>query len=418
MTESSATSISETEWHAGPRWQGITRPYHAVDVEKLRGSLHVEHTLARLGAERLWSLLQQEPYTLALGAVTGNQAVQQVSAGLRAVYVSGWQVAADANDAGQVYPDQSLYPAGSVPNSVRRINHALMRADQIHHAEGNDQTQWFAPVVADAESGFGGNLNAFELMKAMIEAGAAAVHFEDQMSSSKKVGRLGGSVLVPVGEAIQKLVAARLAADVLGVPTLVMARTDALSSHLLTSDADPRDHEFLSGKRTTEGFFRVRGGVRLAIARALAYAPFADILWAETSKPDLDEAREFAEAVLSKVPGKLLAYNFAAGFDWRKKFDEDAIARLHFDLAAMGYKFQFVTIAGFHALNLTMFDLARKYRDRGMAAYCQLQEQALESERDHGYEGVKNQRFVASGYFDAVQQVVSSAAKPAADAGE
>jgi len=398
------------EWQSHSRWRGITRPYAASDVVKLRGSLHIEHTLARLGAERLWSLLHDGPAVLALGAMTGTQAVQQVSAGLQAVYVSGWQVAADANDAGNVYPDQSLYPADSVPNLVRRINQALIRADQINHAEGNDGTQWFAPLIADAESGFGGNLNAFELMKAMIEAGAGCVHFEDQLSSIKKVGRMGGNVLVPVAEAIQKLVAARLAADVMGVPSLIMARTDALSSHLLTSDIDPRDREFLTSKRTAEGFIRVRGGVKLAIARALAFAPYADMIWAETTKPDLAEAKEFAEGVLAKYPGKLLAYNYAPAYTWRKEFDDARLAQLHTELAAMGYKFQFITVAGFHAMNHATFDLARSYKEKGVAAYCHLQDQELASESEHGYPGVKQQRLVGTGYFDAVQQVITSGA--------
>ncbi len=400
----------EAEWRSNPRWEGVLRPYQASDVEKLRGSLHVEHTIALLGAQRLWNLLRDDSYVLALGAVTGNQAIQQVSAGLRAIYVSGWQVAADANDAGEVYPDQSLYPANSVPHLVRHINQALTRFDQIHHAEGDDRTHWFAPVVADAEAGFGGNLNAFELMKAMIEAGAACVHFEDQQSSIKKLGRLGGNVLVPVQEAIGKLIAARLAADVMGVPTLVMARTDAGSSYLLTSNVDPRDGEFVTAKRTSEGFFRVRGGVKMAIARAIAYAPYADILWCETVKPDLAEAREFAEAVLAKFPRKLLAYNYPPSFNWRKDFDDAAIARLHLELAAMGYKFQFITLGGFRALNASMFELARGFHEDGLSAYCRLQDQELANERDHGYGAVKNQRFVGSGYFDAVQQVVTAAA--------
>ena len=358
-------------WKTSPRWHGITRPYTAQDVERLRGSLHIEHTLARLGAERLWDLLHDdaESFVPALGAMTGNQAVQQIKAGLKAIYVSGWQVAADANNAGQMYPDQSLYPADSVPNVVRRINQALTRADQIHHAEGQNDVSWFAPLVADAEAGFGGNLNAFELMKAMIEAGAACVHFEDQLSSAKKCGHLGGKVLVPTTEAIQKLVAARLAADVMGVPTLIMARTDADSAHLITSDIDPRDREFLTGERTAEGFYRIRGGLKSAIARALAYAPYCDILWCETSKPDLKEAREFADAVHSVFPGKLLAYNCSPSFNWKKNLDDATIASFQQQLAAMGYKFQFVTLAGFHALNLSMFELARGYKRAGMTAY-------------------------------------------------
>jgi isocitrate lyase len=403
----------EAEWSSNPRWEGVTRPYKAADVEKLRGSVRIEHTLARLGAERLWKLLHEEQPVLALGAVTGNQAVQQVKAGLQAVYVSGWQVAADANNAGQVYPDQSLYPADSVPRLVRSINQALVRADQIHHAEGDSATHWFAPLIADAEAGFGGNLNAFELMKSMIEAGAACVHFEDQVSSLKKVGRLGGNVLAPANDAIQKLVAARLASDVLGIPTLLMARTDAISSYLLTSDIDPRDREFLTTKRTSEGFIRVRGGVKMAIARALAYAPYADILWTETTKFDLAEAKEFAEGVLAQFPDKLLAYNFAPSFNWKKELDEATLSSLHRELAAMGYKFQFITIAGFHALNMSMFDLARNYKETGVAAYSRLQDEELRSEEHNGYEGAKHQRFVGTGYFDAVQQIVTSVAPPA-----
>ena len=410
MTDSGNVSKLETEWRSNPRWEGITRPYSPADVEKLRGSVPIEHTIARLGAERLWNLLHSEPYVLALGAVTGNQAIEQVSAGLQAIYVSGWQVAADASDAGQMYPDQSLYPADSVPNLVRRINQALLRADQIQHAEGNSGTCWFAPLVADAEAGFGGNLNAFELMKAMIEAGAAGVHFEDQLSTIKKLGRMGGNVLAPTVEAVQKLLAARLAADVMGVPTLIMARTDAAGSFLLTSDVDPRDREFLTGKRTSEGFFRIRGGVKLAVARAIAYAPYADMIWCETTKPELAEAKEFAEGVLAKYPGKMLAYNYSPSFHWRKNLDDAAIARFHLELAAMGYKFQFITLAGFQALNLTMFDLARGYKESGMTAYCRLQDEAFASEAEHGYQAVKHQRFVGAGYFDAVQQIVTSAA--------
>src|ERR1700704_3480079 len=347
------------QWNSDARWEGVERPYSSEDVVKLRGSIQVEHTLARLGAERLWWLLNHEFYVPALGALTGNQAVQQVKAGLKAIYLSGWQVAADANDAGQMYPDQSLYPADSVPNLVRRINQALTRADQIHHAEGKNGVEWFAPLVADAEAGFGGNLNAFELMKAMIEAGAACVHFEDQLSSAKKCGHLGGKVLVPTAEAIQKLVAARLAADCLGVPTLIMARTDANSAYLLTSDTDPRDHEFLSGNRTTEGFFCIRGGLDSALARGISYAPYADLIWCETSEPNLEEARRFAEAIHEKYPKKMLAYNCSPSFNWKKKLDDATIARFQTELATMGYKFQFITLAGFHSLNLSMFDLAR-----------------------------------------------------------
>ena len=389
------------------RWAGITRPYTTEDVERLRGTVQVEHTLARLGAERLWQLLHSESYVNALGAMTGNQAVQQVKAGLPAIYVSGWQVAADANDAGQMYPDQSLYPADSVPNLCRRINQALTRADQIHHSEGKNGVYWFAPLIADAEAGFGGTLNAFELMKAMIEAGAACVHFEDQLSSAKKCGHLGGKVLVPTVEAIQKLIAARLAADVMDVPTLIMARTDADSAHLLTSDIDPRDHEFLTGERTAEGFFRIKGGLKSAIARAVAYAPYADLLWCETSKPDLQEAREFAEGVHKHFPGKMLAYNCSPSFNWKKNIDDATIAKFQRELGAMGYKFQFITLAGFHALNLSMFELARGYKLTGMTAYSRLQEKEFARETQYGYEAVKHQRFVGTGYFDAVTQVIA-----------
>ncbi|MGA8342863.1 MAG: isocitrate lyase [Candidatus Sulfotelmatobacter sp.] len=404
-----AQAAMNQDWASNPRWKGVERPYTAGDVLRLRGSIHIEHTLARIGAERLWELLQTDPYINALGAMSGNQAVQQVQAGLKAIYVSGWQVAADANNAGTMYPDQSLYPADSVPNLCRRINNALQRADQVHHAEGKvapGQT-WFAPLVADAEAGFGGTLNAFELMKGMIEAGAACVHFEDQLSSAKKCGHLGGKVLVPTTEAIQKLVAARLAADVMGVPTLIMARTDADSADLLTSDIDPRDREFCTGERTSEGFFRIRGGIESAIARGLAYAPYADLIWCETSHPDMDEARRFAEAIHAKYPGKMLAYNCSPSFNWRKNLDESAIARFQPELARMGYKFQFVTLAGFHALNLSMFELARGYKLAGMTAYSRLQEKEFSRETQYGYEAVKHQRFVGTGYFDQVQQVIS-----------
>src|SRR5437763_265530 len=374
MAKNGKASKQEFNGAANPRWAGVTRPYTAEDIERLRGSLRIEYTLARNGAERLWELLHGQSYLPALGAMTGNQAIQQVKAGLQAIYVSGWQVAADANDAGQMYPDQSLYPADSVPNVVRRINQALTRADQIHHAEGKNGIYWFAPLIADAEAGFGGNLNAFELMKAMIEAGAACVHFEDQLSSAKKCGHLGGKVLVSTGEAIQKLVAARLAADVMGVPTLIMARTDANSAHLLTSDVDERDREFLTGERTSEGFYCIRGGLDSAIARAIAYAPYADLIWCETSEPNLEEARRFADAVHEKFPGKMLAYNCSPSFNWKKKLDEATIARFQRELAGMGYKFQFVTLAGFHSLNLSMFDLAQGYKGTGMQAYSQLQQ--------------------------------------------
>ena len=398
----------ENQWRSNPRWRGITRPYKAEAVFRLRGTVQVEHTLARLGAERLWNLLHSDSYVAALGAMTGNQAIQQVEAGLQAIYISGWQVAADANLSGEMYPDQSLYPADSVPNLVRKINQALTRADQIHHAEGKNGKYWFAPMVADAEAGFGGNLNAFELMKGMIEAGAACVHFEDQLSSAKKCGHLGGKVLVSTTEAIQKLVAARLAADVLGVPTLVMARTDADSANLLTTDTDPRDRSFCTGQRSAEGFFYVHSGIKAAIARGLAYAPYADLLWCETSKPNLEEAREFAKGIHAKFPGKLLAYNCSPSFNWRKHLSDADIARFQRELGAMGYNFQFITLAGFHALNHSMFDLARQYKTHGMTAYSQLQDAEFESERVHHYSAVKHQRFVGTGYFDAVQNVISS----------
>jgi isocitrate lyase len=395
------------QWKFDSRWKGIERPYTPQDVERLRGSMHIEHTLARLGAERLWTLLRQEPYINSLGAMTGNQAVQQVQAGLKAIYMSGWQVAADANNAGQMYPDQSLYPADSVPNVVRKVNNALLRADQIHHMDNRKGTYWMAPIIADAEAGFGGTLNAFELMKAMIEAGAACVHFEDQLSSAKKCGHLGGKVLVPTSEAIQKLVAARLAADVMDVPTLIMARTDADSAHLLTSDIDPRDRAFLTGERTTEGFFCIRGGIDSAIARGLAYAPYAELIWCETSRPDLNDARRFADAIHSQFPGKMLAYNCSPSFNWKKNLDDATIADFQKELAKMGYKFQFVTLAGFHALNLSMFELARAYKVSGMAAYSRLQEKEFSREFSHGYDAVKHQRFVGTGYFDAVTQVIA-----------
>jgi isocitrate lyase len=394
-------------WRSDPRWRGIERPYQYQDVLRLRGSIHVEHTLARLGAERLWNLLQTESYVPALGASTGKQAMEMVQAGLKAIYASGWQVAADANTAGEVYPDQSLYPADSCPNLVRRINHAFQRADQIDWAEGRSDTRWFAPIVADAEAGFGGPLNAFELMKAMIEAGAAGVHFEDQLSSAKKCGHLGGKVVVPTREFVEKLVAARLAADVMGVPTLLMARTDANGARLLLSDADPRDREFIQGGRTVEGFFEYRGGLDAAIARGLAYAPYVDMIWCETATPDLDEARRFAEAIHAQFPGKMLAYNCSPSFNWRKHLDAATIARFQTELGAMGYKFQFVTLAGFHSLNLSMFELARGYSKDGMTAYCRLQESEFQCEKQAGYRAVKHQRFVGTGYFDQVAQTVA-----------
>jgi isocitrate lyase len=391
---------------ATERWQDIERPYTSEDVERLRGRFHVEHTIARLGAERLWKLLHAEPFVPALGAITGAQAVQMVRAGLKAIYLSGWQVAADGNLAGHTYPDQSLYPVTSAPALVRRLNNALLRADQIDAAEGKNGTYWLAPIVADAEAGFGGPLNAFELMKAMIEAGVAGVHFEDQLSSEKKCGHLGGKVLVPTGHFIRTLAAARLAADVLDVPTVLVARTDALSAKLLTSDVDERDAEFLTGERTPEGFFRVRDGIDAAIARGLAYAPYADLLWFETSTPDLDEAAAFAEAVHAHHPGKLLAYNCSPSFNWKKHLDDEQIAGFQDKLAGMGYRFQFVTLAGFHAVCASMFDLARGYAEDGMSAYVRLQEQEFALEAS-GYTATKHQREVGAGYFDAVLEAIS-----------
>jgi isocitrate lyase len=389
------------------RWEGIERPYSEEDVERLRGSVKVEHTLARLGAERLWRLLNDKPYVNALGAMSGGQAVQMVKAGLQAIYLSGWQVAADANVAGQTYPDQSLYPSNSAPALVRRLNQALLRADQIDHAEGNGNGRhWLAPIVADAEAGFGGPLNAFELMRSMIEAGAAGVHFEDQLASEKKCGHLGGKVLVPTSQFIRTLSAARLAADVCDVPTIVVARTDALSATLLTSDVDERDHEVLTGERTPEGYFRVEGGIEPAIARGLAYAPYADLIWCETSTPDLGEAREFAEAIRSRFPGKLLAYNCSPSFNWKRHLDDEEIARFQQELGGLGYAFQFITLAGFHALNQSMFELARGYRGLGMTAYVELQQREFELE-EVGYTATRHQREVGAGWFDLVAEAVS-----------
>jgi len=394
------------DWQTNPRWAGLERPYSVADVEKLRGSIQIRHTLAELGSERLWRLLEERPYVNALGALTGNQAVQQVRAGLEAIYVSGWQVAADANVSGNMYPDQSLYPSNSVPLLVQRINRALMRTDQIHHAEGDDATHWLAPIVADAEAGFGGPLHAYELMKSMIEAGASGVHFEDQLASEKKCGHLGGKVLVPTSQFIQTLVAARLAADVLGVPTLLVARTDADSARLMTSDIDERDHVYMTGERTPEGFYRITGGPEVAIARARAYAPYADLLWCETSTPDLTEAKRFAEAVRERFPNKMLAYNCSPSFNWARKLDAATIGRFQRELGAMGYKFQFVTLAGFHALNHGMFDLARGYKAEGMAAYSKLQKAEFADEAV-GYTATRHQREVGTGYFDEVRNVIT-----------
>ena len=397
----------ESGWDS-PRWDGVTRTYNFEDVERLRGTVRIEHSLARAGAEKLWSLLHEENYIPALGALTGNQAVEMAKAGLKAIYLSGWQVAADANLGGQMYPDQSLYPANSVPSVVRSINNALIRADQIAHAEGQDSLDWMLPIVADAEAGFGGVLNAFELMKGMIEAGAAAVHFEDQLSSAKKCGHMGGKVLVPTREAIQKLVAARLAADVLDVPTILVARTDANGAQLITSDCDPADAPFLTGQRTIEGFFAMRGGIDAAIARGLAYAPYADMLWCETSEPNLAEARRFANAIHGRYPGKLLAYNCSPSFHWKAKLNPWEISQFQSELATMGYRFQFVTLAGFHALNLSAFELAHEYARSGMSAYSQLQQREFELAERLGYGAVKHQKFVGTGYFDDVANTIAA----------
>ncbi|QHE59961.1 isocitrate lyase [Rossellomorea vietnamensis] len=399
------TALQEN-WEMDKRWKGITRPYSAEDVIRLRGSIDIEHTIARRGSEKLWNLLHEEDYINALGALTGNQAVQQVRAGLKAIYLSGWQVAADANLSGHMYPDQSLYPANSVPSVVKRINQALQRADQVHYVEGDESIDWFVPIVADAEAGFGGQLNVFELMKGMIEAGASAVHFEDQLSSEKKCGHLGGKVLLPTQTSVKNLISARLAADVMGVPTLIVARTDANAADLITSDVDPYDAQFITGDRTPEGFFRTNAGLNQAIARGLAYAPYADLVWCETSEPSLEEARRFAEAIHAEHPGKLLAYNCSPSFNWKKKLDDETIAKFQVELGKMGYKFQFVTLAGFHALNHSMFELARGYKDRGMAAYSQLQEAEFASEK-HGYSATRHQREVGTGYFDEVSMVIS-----------
>ncbi|GAA2690514.1 MULTISPECIES: isocitrate lyase [Actinosynnema] len=412
----SAEQIAE-QWATDARWAGIERTYGAEDVVRLRGSVVEEHTLARRGAERLWELLHDEEYVNALGALTGNQAVQQVKAGLKAIYLSGWQVAADANLSGQTYPDQSLYPANSVPQVVRRINNALLRADQIEHAEGRGgEREWLAPIVADAEAGFGGVLNAFELMRGMIAAGAAGVHWEDQLASEKKCGHLGGKVLIPTGQHVRTLNAARLAADVSGVPTVVVARTDAQAATLLTTDVDERDRPFTTGERTAEGFYRVRGGIEPCVARGLAYAPHADLLWMETSLPDLDVAREFAEAIKARYPEQMLAYNCSPSFNWRKHLDDTTIAKFQRELGHMGYKFQFITLAGFHALNHSMFDLARGYAESGMSAYVELQEREFAAEAG-GYTAVKHQREVGTGYFDRVSTALNPSGETTALSG-
>lgn len=397
----------ENEWATAARWRGVKRPYDAEQVLKLRGSFNVEHTIARMGAERLWTLMHNEPYVNSLGAVTGNQAVQMVQAGLKAIYLSGWQVAGDANTSGHTYPDQSLYPADSAAKLAKRINNSLMRADQIHSVQGKNGIHWMAPIVADAESGFGGTLNAFELVKALIEAGAGGIHLEDQLSSAKKCGHMGGKVLVPTREFCQKLTAARLAADVMGVPTVILARTDADSAQLLTSDIDPADEPFITGERTHEGFYRITGGIECAIARGLAYAEFADVVWCETSTPDIGEAREFAQAMHEKFPGKLLAYNCSPSFNWRMHLGEEEAARFQIELGELGYKYQFVTLAGFHALNSSMYELALGYKDEGMGAYSRLQEKEFEMEREHGFTAIKHQSFVGAGYFDEVQMTVT-----------
>ncbi|MEQ2527783.1 isocitrate lyase [Bacillaceae bacterium CLA-AA-H227] len=405
MTNERVQQLQES-WENDTRWKGIERPYTAEEVIKLRGSLDVEHTLARRGAEKLWKLVNTEDFVNALGALTGNQAVQQVKAGLKAIYLSGWQVAADANLSGHMYPDQSLYPANSVPSVVKRINQALQRADQITYLEGDESIDWFAPIVADAEAGFGGQLNVFELMKGMIEAGAAGVHFEDQLSSEKKCGHLGGKVLLPTQTAVRNLIAARLAADVMGVPTVLVARTDANAADLITSDVDPYDAPFITGERTAEGFYRTEAGLDQAIARGLAYAPYADLIWCETSEPNIEEARRFAEAIHEQFPGKLLAYNCSPSFNWKAKLSDEEIANFQIELGKMGYKFQFVTLAGFHALNHSMFNLALGYKDRGMAAYSELQQAEFDSEKD-GYTATRHQREVGTGYFDQVSMVVT-----------
>ncbi|PPE70949.1 isocitrate lyase [Caldimonas thermodepolymerans] len=413
MTREQQAAALEKDWAENPRWKGIKRTYTAADVVRLRGSIQIEHTLARRGAEKLWNLVNTEPFVNALGALTGNQAMQQVKAGLKAIYLSGWQVAGDANLAGEMYPDQSLYPANSVPAVVRRINNTLMRADQIQWSEGKNDIDFFAPIVADAEAGFGGVLNAFELMKAMIEAGAAGVHFEDQLASVKKCGHMGGKVLVPTREAVSKLIAARLAADVLGVPTVLIARTDAEAADLITSDIDDNDKPFCTGERTVEGFFRTKPGLEQAVSRGLAYAPYADMIWCETGKPDLVYAKKFAEAIHAKFPGKLLAYNCSPSFNWKKNLDDATIAKFQRELGAMGYKFQFITLAGFHSLNYSMFELAYGYARNQMSAFVELQEKEFAA-AEKGFTAVKHQREVGTGYFDAVTTTIEREASTAA----
>jgi isocitrate lyase len=405
MTRQESIKKLESEWDESPRWKGITRTYSAEDVVKLRGTVQIEHTLARLGSEKLWRLVNQEEPLCALGALTGNQAIQEVQAGLRAIYCSGWQVAGDGNSAGEMYPDQSLYPVDSVPKMVERINNAFIRTDEIHALNGDDSIDWFPPIVADAEAGFGGNLNAFELMKNLIRAGASGVHFEDQLSSAKKCGHMGGKVLVPTAEAVAKLNAARLAADVCGVPTVLLARTDADAANLITTDSDERDREFITGERTTEGFYRTTPGMKQAIARGLAYAPYADMIWCETSKPDLEQARIFADAIHAEFPDQLLAYNCSPSFNWQANLDDDTMKVFREELGKMGYKFQFITLAGWHALNSSMFRLSRAYKAEGMYAYSLLQQREFADEQ-HGFRAAKHQSFVGAGYFDAVQNTI------------
>ncbi len=405
MTRDEQISQLEADWKNSPRWKGIRREYSAKDLMKLRGSVVIEHTLARLGAEKLWRLVNQEKPLCALGALTGNQAIQEIQAGLKAIYCSGWQVAGDGNSAGEMYPDQSLYPVDSVPKMVERINNAFLRTDEIYTLNGDSDVDWLAPIIADAEAGFGGNLNAFELMKSMIKAGAAGVHFEDQLSSAKKCGHMGGKVLVPTSEAIAKLTAARLAADVLGVPTVLLARTDADAANLITSDTDERDLPFITGERTAEGFFRTNAGIDQAIARGLSYAPYADMLWCETSKPDLKQAQKFAAAIHAQFPGKLLAYNCSPSFNWKANLDDETMKHFREELGAMGYKFQFITLAGWHALNSSMFKLSRAYKNEGMYAYSRIQEEEFADEK-YGFRAAKHQSFVGAGYFDAVQNTI------------
>jgi len=409
MTREEQAARLESEWADSPRWRGIERDYSAADVVKLRGSVQIEYTLARLGAEKLWRLVNQEKPLCALGALTGNQAIQEIQAGLKAIYCSGWQVAGDGNSSGQMYPDQSLYPVDSVPKMVERINNAFTRTDEIYALNNDDSTDWFAPIIADAEAGFGGNLNAFELMKHMIRAGAAGVHFEDQLSSAKKCGHMGGKVLVPTKEAVAKLGAARLAADVLGVPTMVIARTDADAANLITSDTDKRDHEFITGERTAEGFYYTKAGLDQAIARGLAYAPYADMLWCETSKPDLAQAQKFADAIHAKFPDQLLAYNCSPSFNWSANLDDETMRHFREELGKMGYKFQFITLAGWHALNSSMFKLSRAYKEEGMYAYSKMQQEEFADEK-HGFRAAKHQSFVGAGYFDAVQNTIMAGA--------